>query len=425
MNRVPRYRFEWLVPGLLREKLIAMIKGLPKSLRKQLVPAPDVADALLERLSASDEPLAQALSRELKRLRGVSVSSGDWAQVVIEPYYQMNIRVVDDRRKLLAEGRQLAELVAEFRSESPVEVVTTKNNLERVNVTRWDFQALPEEWRGKSAGTEVMAYPAVIKEGSGQLSVRLLDYASEAHRQHRLGIAGLLLQGDLKTAKYLKKQLFVDNAAKLALAGAKLERESLVDALIESGLWQLLDSRELPRSPEAFSKIQREVTTKWVPHVLEIGNHLTLAVKAAAEVRSVLARYQPQEYAASRGDMEKQITSLFDVKALVETPTEWISYYPRYLKALLHRAERLSAQGGKDEKSMAMLQPQLDRLAKGMKDYPGVEVLSPEAVRFRWMLEEFRVSLFAQQLGTKLPVSAKRLDQQWQSVEQWMTNNPR
>ena len=74
---------------------------------------------------------------------------------------------------------------------------------------------------------------------------------------------------------------------------------------------------------------------------------------------------------------------------------------------------------------MAMLQPQLDRLAKGMKDYPGLEVLSPEAVRFRWMLEEFRVSLFAQQLGTKLPVSAKRLDQQWQSVEQWMTNNPR
>ena len=82
----------------------------------------------------------------------------------------MNIRVVDDRRKLLAEGRELAKLVAEFRSESPVEVVTTKNNLERVNVTRWDFQALPEEWRGKSAGTEVMAYPAVIKEGSGQLS---------------------------------------------------------------------------------------------------------------------------------------------------------------------------------------------------------------------------------------------------------------
>ena len=100
MNRAPRYRFEWLVPGLLREKLIAMIKGLPKTLRKQLVPAPDVADALLDRLTLSNEPLAQVLSRELKSLRGVSVSLDDWSQVVIEPYYQMNIRVVDDRKKL-------------------------------------------------------------------------------------------------------------------------------------------------------------------------------------------------------------------------------------------------------------------------------------------------------------------------------------
>jgi ATP-dependent helicase HrpA len=337
----------------------------------------------------------------------------------------MNIRVVDDRKKLLAEGRDLSSLIAEFRSDSPVEVVTTKNNLERVNVTRWDFQALPKEWRGKSAGAEVMAYPAVIKEGSGQLSVRLLDYASEATRQHRLGVAGLLLQGDLKTAKYLKKQLFTDNAAKLALAGAQLERDSLVDALIEGGLWQLLEDIALPRSPDTFSQVQHQVTANWVPHVLEMGNHLTLAVKTAAGVRSVLTKYQPKEFSASRLDMEQQMAGLFDAKALLETPAEWLSYYPRYLKAVLNRAERLSAQGGKDEKSMSLLQPQLDRLAKGQNDYPGLEVLSREAVRFRWMLEEFRVSLFAQQLGTKLPVSAKRLDQQWQSVEQWMTNNPR
>jgi ATP-dependent helicase HrpA len=116
---------------------------------------------------------------------------------------------------------------------------------------------------------------------------------------------------------------------------------------------------------------------------------------------------------------------LFSTKSLVETSSEWITYYPRYLKAIATRAERLPAQGGKDEKSMAMLLPQIERLVDGTKRYPGLDVLCPEAVRFRWMLEEFRVSLFAQQLGTKLPVSAKRLDQQWQSVEVWMTNNPR
>ena len=425
LNRAPRYLFEWLVPGLLRDKLIALIKALPKPLRKQLVPAPDVADALLERLITNDEPLSQALSREIKVLRGVSVSLRDWEQVALEPFYQMNIRVVDDRKKVLAEGRDLKTLVAQFRTESPVEVVTTRNNLERVNVTRWDFQTLPTEWRGKSAGTEVLAYPAVIKEGSGQLAIRLLDYPSEADRQHRLGVAGLLLQSDLKTAKYLKKQLFVDNAATLSLAGARLEREPLIDALIEGGLWRLLEGRALPRSPEQFAEAQRVVTAQWVPHVLEMGNHLMVAVKTAAQASATLARYKVSEYAASRADMTAQLQALFEAKRLVETPTQYLSYYPRYLKALLNRAERLSAQGSKDEKSMAMLALQLERLAKGRRDYPGLEVLSPEAVQFRWMLEEFRVSLFAQQLGTKLPVSAKRLDQQWQSVEQWMTNNPR
>ena len=425
LNRAPRYLFEWLVPGLLREKLIALIKALPKPLRKQLVPAPDVADALLERLITNDEPLSQALSREIKVLRGVSVSLRDWEQVTLEPFYQMNILVVDDRKKVLAEGRDLKTLVAQFRTESPVEVVTTRNNLERVNLTRWDFQTLPIEWRGKSAGTEVLAYPAVIKEGSGQLAVRLLDYPSEANRQHRLGVAGLLLQSDLKTAKYLKKQLFVDNAATLSLAGARLAREPLIDALIEGGLWRLLEGRDLPRSPEQFAEAQRVVTAQWVPHVLEMGNHLMVAVKIAAQASATLARYKVSEYAASRADMTAQLLALFETKRLVETPTQYLSYYPRYLKALLNRAERLSAQGIKDEKSMAMLALQLERLAKGKRDYPGLEVLSPEAVQFRWMLEEFRVSLFAQQLGTKLPVSAKRLDQQWQSVEHWMTNNPR
>ena len=169
MNRVPRYRFEWLVPGLLRDKLIAMIKGLPKHLRKQLVPA-RMLQTRCERLTAADEPLSHALTREIKALRSVSVSTSDWAQVDIESFYLMNIRVVDDRKKLLGEGRDLAALVSEFRSNSPVEVVTTRNNLERVNVTRWDFNDLPTEWHGNSAGAEVLAYPAVIKEGRATIS---------------------------------------------------------------------------------------------------------------------------------------------------------------------------------------------------------------------------------------------------------------
>ena len=183
--------------------------------------------------------------------------------------------------------------------------------------------------------------------------------------------------------------------------------------------------KELPRSQAQFEQVQRDVSARWVPHVLEVGNHLTQAVKVASEVRSLLARFGPAEYPNSKADMNQQLRQLFDPERLIETPVEWLTYFPRYLKAVLSRAERLPAQGGKDDKSIAMLVAQLERLNRAREDYPGIEALCPQALRFRWMLEEFRVSLFAQQLGTKLPVSVKRLDQQWQSVETWMIENPR
>ena len=251
----------------IRDRCIALIRGLPKQLRKQLVPAPDVIDQVLESLAPADEPLFLALSREIKRQRGVQVSQSDWQQVAIEPFYQMNIQVVDDRGKRLAEGRDLAALITEFRTESSVDVVATKNTLERVNVTRWNFGELPEQWQGKSAGATVVAYPALIPEAPGQLSIRLLDYPAEAARQHRLGTAQLIYQGDLKTAKYLKKQLFRDNASMLSFAGAQIDRDTLIDGLVVGGLWQLLEGEVLPRDEVTFKGIERRLLGEWVPHV--------------------------------------------------------------------------------------------------------------------------------------------------------------
>jgi ATP-dependent helicase HrpA len=425
LNRVPRYRFEWLVPGMLRDKCIALIRGLPKQLRKQLVPAPDVVDQVLESLSPADEPLFLMLSRELKRQRGVQVSQLDWQQVTIEPFYLMNFQVVDDRGKRLAEGRDLAALITEFRTESSVDVVATKNTLERVNVTRWNFGELPEQWQGKSAGANVVAYPALIPEAPGQLSIRLLDYPAEAARQHRLGIAQLIHRSDLKTAKYLKKRLFRDNASMLAFAGAQIDRDVLIDALVVGGLWQLLDGEVLPRDEVTFKVLERRLLGEWVPHVMNLAPQIESAIHSVADTRKVLSKYDSKLFLGARDDIERQIGALFSEETLAETPHNWLSQYGRFCKAIAHRVERLAAQGGKDDKSLGMLQPQCQRLREAEDRYPNLCALSPPASQFRWMLEEFRVSLFAQQLGTKLPVSAKRLDQQWQAVEAWMTENPR
>ena len=143
LNRAPRYLFDWLVPGLLRDKCIALIKGLPKALRKQLVPAPDVVDAALSELSAEDSDLCAALSSVLKRQRGVQVSPSDWQPAQLEDFYRMNIRVVDAEGKLLGQGRDMAALVAEFRAGEPAVAAPQADSPERKNVERWDFGDLP------------------------------------------------------------------------------------------------------------------------------------------------------------------------------------------------------------------------------------------------------------------------------------------
>ncbi|MBL6812990.1 MAG: ATP-dependent RNA helicase HrpA, partial [Luminiphilus sp.] len=162
LNRAPRYLFEWLVPGLLRDKCIALIKGLPKALRKQLVPAPDVVDAALSELSAEDSDLCATLSRVLKRQRGVQVSPSDWQPAQLEDFYRMNIRVVDAEGKLLGQGRDMAALVAEFRGGEPAVAAPQADSPERKNVERWDFGDLPPVWKSKAAGLEVIAHPALV-----------------------------------------------------------------------------------------------------------------------------------------------------------------------------------------------------------------------------------------------------------------------
>ena len=180
LNRAPRYRFDWLIPGLLREKCIALIKGLPKSLRKQLVPVPDVVDTLLEHVTPDDRDLCTALSDVLKRQRNITVPAGDWGEERLEDFYRMNIRVVDERGKLLAQNRNMAHLVEQFRDDNQsAQASKSGMGFEQRPVSDWDFGVLPREWKSRAAGMEVLAYPALVVDND-QVSLTLLDYSGDA-----------------------------------------------------------------------------------------------------------------------------------------------------------------------------------------------------------------------------------------------------
>lgn len=423
LNRAPRYLFEWLVPGLLRDKCIALIKGLPKGLRKQLVPAPDVVDAALTELIAQDADLCTALGEVLKRQRGVQVGVADWQPGQLEDFYRMNIRVVDATGKLLGQGRDMAHLVAEFRTGDAAAVAPQKNSPERDQVERWDFGDLPSVWKSKAAGLEVIAHPAVVAEAQG-IAVRLLDYPGDALLAHEEGLVALAIRQASQLIKSLRKALFAGNELVLAFAAVDVDRKQLVEDVIAAVAHDALKLDSLPRSEAAFKAWFDALRARWHGDAIALSDQIAQALKAWAAARTAAAKLN-RDYQESQDDCWQGMSALLHSSTLRYAGSEWLAQYPRYANAAEHRMGRLNGQYLKDQKALELLAPWSTVLVEAERQHPGLTRLSSEAHQYRWMLEEFRVSLFAQQMKTRLPVSSKRLEQQWHQVQAWMTQNPR
>ncbi len=424
LNRVPRFRFDWLVPGLLRDKCIALVKSLPKDKRKQLVPVPDTVDRALALLAPGDEDLCVALARELSRLGGIAVQPGDLQADRLDAFYRMNIRVVDADGKLLNQGRDLAALVAEFRSDTRQTIsAAATSSPAREGLTHWDIDALPETWRFRQAGTEIVAWPALVDRGES-VAVELCDYPGLALLQHRLGVLRLLRLQQKQQVKFLRKQLLLGNETSLLLAAAGQERVPLVDDLIDAAWVQVGGLNEaLPRDAAGFQAVLAH-SGEVVARATALETNLLNALKPLAELQPLWARFTDPSWAPALADIREQLADLWQPGFQRDTPADWLAQYPRYMKALKQRLERLGGQLPRDTTQREMLQ----RLAEPLRDararWPGLLAQCAPAQQYRWMLEEFRVSLFAQQLGTRIPVSDKRLQEQWGLVSEWLDTHP-
>jgi ATP-dependent helicase HrpA len=425
LNRVPRHRFGWLVPGLLREKCIQLVKGLPKEKRKRLVPAPDFVDRALEELEPDDVDLVQALSGVLSRMGGVKLASADWDPEKLDDYYRMNVRVVDADGRLLAQGRDLGALIQRFRSDTRQSISSgSAKSPARSDITRWDFGDVPREWRFRQAGVKIVAWPALVDKGDSA-AIELCDYPGQARLRHRLGVLRLVQLHSAQQVKYLRKQLLRGNEFNLVLAGAGLDRNALLVDLVDAAFVQAteLDAR-LPYSEKEFSALVESGRGRVVSCANESENVLLNALRMLAETRQLMSALETGHWQDTRDDIERQLAGLFHPSFQRDTPYEWLSQYPRYMKALRTRVERLKGQYPKDQKHTALLQALAEPLLEAEAARPGLALLCPGAMQYRWMLEELRVSLFAQNLGTRVAVSQKRLQEQWQVAAQWLDENP-
>ncbi len=419
LNRIPRYYFDWLVPGLLRDKCIALVKGLPKALRKQLVPVPDVVDRVLVGVEAQNRALTEVLAERLKAVNGVRVSVEDWSSDALDDFYRMNIRIVDTDGSLLRQGRSLAPLIEACRDRAKASLVSDDQPELPNKLTGWTIDALPERQRTRQAGVEVESYPALQDEGDS-VSVGLFDYPQEAHIRHRSGVVKLLRLQSTQAVRSLRRTLLKDNAASLLLAGAGLERDPLIDDLINAAFYRacLESLTDLPRDAAGF----KQALEQGRGELINVGNDyervLRNMLSPLVDAKKRLNTIAGSQLDPVKQDVNTQLSHLLAPGFLFSTPWTWVSHYPRYMKALAMRLERLTANPGKDlahvETLTALQQPLLETL-----EHDAMALLSnPPLQQYRWMLEELRVSFFAQSLGTSLPVSVKRLQEQWDQAQQ-------
>ena len=425
LNRVPRYRFEWLVPGLLREKCIALVKGLPKEKRKKLVPAPDYVDKALADLVPDNSDILEALSRSLSRLGGLPLDRSDWDINKLDDYYRMNIKVVDAQGKILAQGRDLSALIERFRSDTRQSVSASKEKTPaRKGLQRWDFGEVPDQWCFRQAGSAIVSYPALVDEGD-TVAIELCDYSGSARLSHRLGVLKLLRLGSRDQVKYLRKQMLRGNEFNLVLAGAGLDRNQLIEDLVDGVYCQAMQlSGELPREEESFKALLAQGRGNIIGLANEQESILLNALRVLSTTKSKLAAMPAGKWEDTRADISLQLQALLCPCFQRDTPAQWLAQYPRYMKALQNRVERLSGQYSKDQQYTALLQTLTEPLDEIMREREGLLLLCAPAQAYRWMLEEFRVSLFAQNLGTRQAVSEKRIKSQWGEVLAWLQENP-
>ncbi|RYY03197.1 MAG: ATP-dependent RNA helicase HrpA [Gammaproteobacteria bacterium] len=418
LHQLPEQRLEWLVPGMLRDKCINLVKSLPKSLRKHFVPVPDVVDKALAAMSPDNKPLTDALGLQLKRQTGVDVSADAWLETQVDNYYRFNIKVVDDKGKVIASGRDLLPLREKYRAQVQQNIQSAATNIERDNITQWDLESLPQAIQLQRNGIGIRAYPALVDKNNS-VALQVLDNPQQALELTQRGLARLIYLQLNQTVKYLQKELLKGQDIALTFAGIG-SRDQVVDDIILAAIKQLSvnDQSQLPRDKTDFEKRVASIKDKLVAVAEEICSHLLASLKLLVDVKkSIKQQKNALVLAFALGDIEEQLKQLFYVGLVYKTPDEWLRQYPRYLRAIQLRLEKASLNPQKDKLTLLEIQPYWQRLQEFIEK-EGAHVITQNSalVEYRWWIEELRVSLFAQTLKTQIPISPKRLDKQWEAV---------
>ena len=418
LNQLKSAQTEWLVPGMLREKLTYLIKALPKNFRRVCVPVPEFVTQFLLVNKVGEGSLKAVLAEHIQKVTMLKITVDDW----LEPtpaHLLMNFSVVDDAGRELAMGRDWLQLKKQLGSAAQLTFRSTSPEIEKTDIKQWDFGDLPDtlsfERDVDGERLQVTGYPA-LEDNQDSVAIKLFDTAQEATCNHRAGVCRLVRFELKEQMKQLEKGLPNFNQYALLLRNIiSIEdlKEDMLSAIADRAF---IGEDDLPRINNEFMKLKQRARTR-LPAVTEALCRMVQAIATEYQLLTAKQVQMPATVNRLKRDVEAQIGRLVYKGCFSQTPWENISQLPRYLKALRLRIEKQPSnpdRDGKNSASVGLIWQNWEALVDKQNK---TDKLSPKVMEFRWLIEELRVSLFAQELKTPFPVSIKRLEKIWSEIQ--------
>ncbi|WP_078455479.1 ATP-dependent RNA helicase HrpA [Solemya velum gill symbiont] len=423
LGQVTQAQLEWLVPGLLEERITMMIRGLPKAIRKHFVPVPDFARHCVNELPHAQGSLKLAVARLLGKHAGIHISDTDWQEEKLPEHLQMKIRVVDSDGKKLAHGIDLAAMKRKYarsgQGNQQTSLADASHEIE--NIKRWEFGDIRQRIKLKRGGIELTAFSALI-DCNESVSLKLLESEAIAAAVHRRGLRRLAMLTLPEQTRYLKKafpgldKMRLQYAKAICPDGVQQGQSELLDELIAVTIDQVFLHEGLIWKQADFEQAIEQNRSRLAEAANRISALVAEILETYREIRTRLSSLSALNLLSSVNDMQQQLDSLVYRGFIEQTDWQHLQAYPRYLKALLLRLEKLGHAAARDQQQMRVMsnlqQEWQQRYQQMHKDH-----LQDERIEeIRWMLEELRISLFAQEVKTAYPISIKRIEKRWKEL---------
>jgi len=411
LNQLNYAQTEWLVPGMLREKLTYLIKALPKSFRRVCVPVPEFVTVFLEQAHVGEGLIKSVLAGHIQRVTTLKISVEDWTEET-PAHLLMNFSIVDDAGRELAMGRDWNALKKQLGSAAQLTFRNTSPDIEKTGLKQWDFGDLPTTLSFERDGRKITGYPA-LEDDKDSISVKLFDTETDATINHRKGVCRLMRFELKEQIKQLEKSLPNFNQYALILRNVMSPEDLREDLIITISDRAFIGEDDLPRSNADFMKLKARARTR-LPAVSQAVARQAQSIATEYQLLTAQQAKMPATVNRLKRDLEQQISLLVYKNCFSQTPWEQLQHVPRYLKALRLRIEKQPANPDRDGKSAASVGLLWQKWQDKMSALYQAHVDIPQPLQdYRWLIEELRVSLFAQELKTPFPISIKRLEKIW------------